>query len=120
MFTTFVIMLTIEVSLLATNSARVFATTVLTIGLILRGLACERELERAAEKLAAAAKAPSPAVAAAENARFHHRRSRLQARRWLPARCAGWARPWTSPSASEGTSPAIVSALHPRAAGVAA
>ncbi len=69
MFTTFLIMLAIELSLFWTKSnARVFTVTVLTIGLILRGLAAEQAQRKKAAAAAAAAKlaAAGPAPAAAE------------------------------------------------------
>ncbi|HWY78256.1 MAG TPA: universal stress protein UspA, partial [Verrucomicrobiae bacterium] len=59
MFTTFMIMLGIEISLFATKqSARVFTITVLVIGLILRGLASERSQKK--KQLAANVAAATP------------------------------------------------------------
>jgi amino acid transporter/nucleotide-binding universal stress UspA family protein len=57
MFSTFLIMLAIEISLLVDKpNARVFAVTVLAIGLVMRGLASESALRR--KKKAAAAVGP--------------------------------------------------------------
>jgi amino acid transporter/nucleotide-binding universal stress UspA family protein len=69
MFVTFLIMLAIELTLFATKpSARTFATGVLAIGLILRGLAIENTRRKKKEEAAAAREAQTaagpPAVAA--------------------------------------------------------
>jgi amino acid transporter/nucleotide-binding universal stress UspA family protein len=68
MFCTFLIMLAIELSLFADKpSARAFATAVLTIGLILRGLAIENTRRKKKEAQAAPAAepvVPSPAALA--------------------------------------------------------
>ena len=66
MFTTFIIMLAIEISLFIYKpGARVFAVTILAIGLVLRGLASEqtrrRSLAEAATAAAAATASPPPA-----------------------------------------------------------
>ena len=69
MFATFLIMLAIELSLFWTKSnARVFTVTVLTVGLILRGLAAEQAQRKKAAAAAAAARlaAAGPAPVAAE------------------------------------------------------
>jgi amino acid transporter/nucleotide-binding universal stress UspA family protein len=59
MFSTFLIMLAIEISLFWTKpSARIFTVTVLTIGLILRGLASERSQKK--KQLAANVAAATP------------------------------------------------------------
>ncbi len=61
MFCTFLIMLAIELSLFADKpNARIFASTVLLIGLIMRGLALEHSHR---QKTAAAAAAAAPAMA---------------------------------------------------------
>ena len=61
MLVTFVIMLAIELSLFWDKpKARIFATTVLIIGLIMRGLAAEAAQRRKRKAEAAAAAAPSP------------------------------------------------------------
>lgn len=61
MFITFLIMLAIELSLLVTKpSARVFAGTVLLVGLLLRGLAAESASRQKAALAALAAAAPPP------------------------------------------------------------
>jgi len=63
MFVTFLIMLGIEISLFAYKpSARIFAMSVLLIGLILRGLAAEYASRAKAAKETAAAKVPAEAV----------------------------------------------------------
>ncbi|MGO8701307.1 MAG: universal stress protein [Limisphaerales bacterium] len=63
MFVTFLIMLSIEISLFWDKpSARVFAFTVLTIGLVLRGLAGEFSRKKAAQQ-AAIPPAPTPSLA---------------------------------------------------------
>jgi amino acid transporter/nucleotide-binding universal stress UspA family protein len=63
MFVTFVIMLTIEISLFAYKPyARVFALAVLTIGLVLRGLAGEYASRAKAAREAAVAAAPAAPV----------------------------------------------------------
>jgi amino acid transporter/nucleotide-binding universal stress UspA family protein len=63
MFVTFLIMLTIEISLFATKpSARIFAMSVLLIGLILRGLAGEFAGRSKAAKEAAASKTKAAAM----------------------------------------------------------
>jgi amino acid transporter/nucleotide-binding universal stress UspA family protein len=64
MFSTFLIMLAIELSLLVDKpNARVFAVTVLAIGLVMRGLASESALRRKKKAAAAAgAVAAKPAV----------------------------------------------------------
>jgi len=65
MFVTFLIMLAIEISLFATKpSARIFAMSVLLIGLILRGLAGEYALWSKASKAAKAATASAAEAAA--------------------------------------------------------
>jgi nucleotide-binding universal stress UspA family protein len=62
MFVTFLIMLSIELSLFVDKpSARVFAFTVLTIGLVLRGLAGEFRRKRAAQQTASPP-APAPSL----------------------------------------------------------
>jgi amino acid transporter/nucleotide-binding universal stress UspA family protein len=64
MFGTFLIMAAIEVSLFVDKPhARVFAITVLAIGLILRGLAFERASKKKAVPAPAAAAVPPPSVA---------------------------------------------------------
>jgi amino acid transporter/nucleotide-binding universal stress UspA family protein len=63
MFVTFLIMLSIEISLFWDKpSARRFALTVLTIGLVLRGLAGEFRRKKAAEQVASPP-APAPSLA---------------------------------------------------------
>jgi amino acid transporter/nucleotide-binding universal stress UspA family protein len=63
MFTTFLVMAAIEVSLLIDKpNARYFAITVLVIGLILRGLVLERRMKKEARSAAA----PLPVVAVSE------------------------------------------------------
>jgi amino acid transporter/nucleotide-binding universal stress UspA family protein len=66
MFVTFLIMLAIEISLFADKpSARIFAMSVLVIGLVLRGLAAEyasRTKAAAATAQAATASAPAPII----------------------------------------------------------
>jgi nucleotide-binding universal stress UspA family protein len=66
MFVTFLIMLAIEISLFATKpGARIFAMSVLLIGLILRGLAGEYATwSKAAKAAAAASKTPAAAASA--------------------------------------------------------
>jgi nucleotide-binding universal stress UspA family protein len=65
MFLTFLIMLSIEISLFWDKpAARVFAVTILAIGLFLRGLAAEFGKRSAAAAAAAPAPAPTPAPAA--------------------------------------------------------
>jgi amino acid transporter len=60
MFFTFLIMLLIEISLFATKpSARIFATSVLVIGLILRGLAAEFAQRAKVAQAASLTKAPA-------------------------------------------------------------
>jgi amino acid transporter/nucleotide-binding universal stress UspA family protein len=65
MFCTFLIMLAIEISLFVEKpSARVFAVTVLAVGLVLRGLASEfARNKRLSAPATAAAAAPTPAAA---------------------------------------------------------
>jgi amino acid transporter/nucleotide-binding universal stress UspA family protein len=66
MFCTFLIMLAIELSLFWTKpSARVFTVTVLTIGLILRGIAAEFAHKKKVAEAAVAAPAPTAAASAA-------------------------------------------------------
>jgi amino acid transporter/nucleotide-binding universal stress UspA family protein len=65
MFITFVIMVAIELSLLVDKpSARIFAGTVLLVGLFLRGLAAEFAIRQKAAAAAQAAVLPPPATAA--------------------------------------------------------
>ena len=65
MFGTFVIMLAIEVSLLVDKpGARVFAVTILAIGLILRGLVTEAGRKKQMAEAAAAANGPAALAAA--------------------------------------------------------
>ena len=67
MFITFLIMVAIELSLFWTkSSARIFTVSVLTIGLILRGLAAEQAQRKKAAAAAAEAKAPRAAVPVSE------------------------------------------------------
>lgn len=62
MFITFLIMLAIEISLFVDKpNARVFAVTVLAVGLILRGLVHERRLKRASVVTEPVKPAPAPA-----------------------------------------------------------
>jgi len=61
MFVTFLIMAAIEISLFVDKPhARVFAVTILAVGLVLRGIAAERARKKAAETLAAPVPAPVP------------------------------------------------------------
>jgi amino acid transporter/nucleotide-binding universal stress UspA family protein len=64
MFFTFLVMLSIEITLFATKpSARAFAVTLLTVGLILRGLAAERAERKKEQEAAAPAAAGHTATA---------------------------------------------------------
>jgi nucleotide-binding universal stress UspA family protein len=70
MFTTFIVMAAIEMSLLIDKpNARYFAVTILAVGLILRGLVMERRMKREAvpEKLLPEAATTTSAVAAPQN-----------------------------------------------------
>jgi amino acid transporter/nucleotide-binding universal stress UspA family protein len=71
MFVTFLIMLAIEISLFIEKpSARVFALTVLAIGLVLRGLAAEFAQRAKVAQAALAATAATPAPAFQSNTAF--------------------------------------------------
>jgi amino acid transporter/nucleotide-binding universal stress UspA family protein len=67
MFVTFLIMLAIEISLFCDKpNARVFAVTVLAIGLILRGLASEHSHRKEKQQVVAESAVPAPTPPAAQ------------------------------------------------------